>query len=104
VAGCSRVQTLTRGVQKQSARACSPTPSCTLANMVAVQADKNEIRVSIPTEGLSPESLTALPNWLRVEVAARRSRLTEAAAWQLAEEIKADWWVRNEARFPESKS
>jgi len=37
--------------------------------------------------------------WLRVESIARRSKLTDGAAWKLSEEIKADWWKQNSPRF-----
>ena len=30
-----------------------------------------------------------------------RRKLTEQAAWQLSEEIKADWWDKNKQRFVE---
>jgi hypothetical protein len=43
--------------------------------------------------------VNAFVNWLRVEAAARRSRLKESAAWKLSEEVKSDWWSRNESRF-----
>ena len=71
--------------------------------MIAVKARKNEILVSIPTEGMPEEAVTAFVNWLRMEATARRSRLTENAAWQLAEDVKADWWKANQARFTQRK-
>lgn len=69
-------------------------------SMIAVQADEHEIRVNISTEGMSPEAVRAFLNWLRVEAAARRSRLTDQAAWKLAEDVKAAWWPQNQSRFP----
>jgi len=69
-------------------------------SMIAVQADDREIRVNIPTEGMSAEAVRAFLNWLRVEAAARRSRLTDETAWKLAEEVKAAWWTQNQSRFP----
>jgi len=71
--------------------------------MVAVEADKHEIRVSIPTDGMPPEAVKALVSWLRAEFTARRSQLSDQAAWQVAEEVKADWWVKNQGRFTEPK-
>ena len=67
--------------------------------MIAVEANKNEIRVSIPTEGMPAEAVSAFVNWLRVEAAARRSRLTDETAWKLSEDIKSDWWKQNQSRF-----
>ena len=71
--------------------------------MVAVETDGHEIRVSIPTDGMSPEAVSAFVKWLRVELIARRSRLTDEAAWQISEDIKSDWWARNKVRFIERK-
>ena len=71
-------------------------------SMVAVHADKHEIRVSIPTEGMSAEEVSAFVAWLRVEGIIRRSRLTAEAAWQLSEDIKSEWWRDNEHRFPKA--
>jgi hypothetical protein len=45
--------------------------------MIAVEADNKEIRVNIPTEGMSAEAIRAFVDWLRVEAAARRGHLTE---------------------------
>jgi hypothetical protein len=63
--------------------------------MVAIETGEHEIRVSIPTDGMSPEAVSALVRWLRVEFAARRSKLTDNVAWQISEDIKADWWSKN---------
>jgi hypothetical protein len=67
--------------------------------MIAVETSEKTIRVSIPTDGMPAEAVNAFVDWLRVEAAARRSRLTENAAWKLSEEVKSDWWARNESRF-----
>jgi len=67
--------------------------------MVAVEADQHAIRLTIPTEGMPPEEVSLLINWLRAEVVARRSKLTDAAAHQLADEVNSGWWARNQARF-----
>ncbi|MGD0091726.1 MAG: hypothetical protein ABSE73_17565 [Planctomycetota bacterium] len=69
--------------------------------MITVEASKHEIRVHIPTGDMPPDATNAFVDWLRVEAAARRSRLTDAAARKLAEDLKADWWARNQGRFTE---
>jgi hypothetical protein len=71
--------------------------------MIAVVTDKNEIRVSIPTEGMGPEAVEVIVDWLRVEFAARRSKLMDETAWHMSEDIKAEWWAQNKARFIERK-
>lgn len=67
--------------------------------MVAIEADQHAIHLTIPTEGMPPEEVSLLVNWLRAEVVARRSKLTDAAARQLADEVNSGWWERNKARF-----
>ena len=69
--------------------------------MIDVKAENGVVHMSFPTEGMSPEQVDEFVTWLRVEAIARRSKLTEQAAWQFSEEIKADWWERNKQRFGE---
>ena len=68
--------------------------------MIAVAADEKEICVRIPTAEMSAEEVRSLVDWLRVEIILRQSRLTEDDAWKLSEELKADWWARNQHRCP----
>jgi hypothetical protein len=67
--------------------------------VIAVKADKDRVEITIPTEGLTPEQVNDFVSWLRVESIVQRSKLTEEAAWQLSEDIKADWWAKNKHRF-----
>jgi hypothetical protein len=52
---------------------------------------------------MSAESVRAFLDWLRVEAAARRSRLTDEAAWKLSEDIKSSWWSQNQSRFNDER-
>lgn len=70
--------------------------------MVTVEANEKEIRLTIPTEGMPREEVDLFVGWLRAEATARRSRLTEAQAHELAEQINADWWEKNKGRFVET--
>jgi hypothetical protein len=67
--------------------------------MITVEATEKEFQVTIPREIVDERSLDALLRWLEFDALARTSQMTEAQAGQLAEEIKADWWARNEHRF-----
>ena len=69
--------------------------------MIDVKAENGVVHLVFPTEGMSPEQVNDFVIWLRVEAIARRSKLTEQAAWELSEEIKADWWEKNKQRFGE---
>jgi hypothetical protein len=57
--------------------------------------------MTFSTDGMSPEQVNDFVTWLRAEGIARRSKLSEEAVWHLSEEIKADWWKRNQQRFGE---
>ncbi len=67
--------------------------------MVEVQSDNGVVRMVFPTDGLSPEQVDDFVTWLRVEGLARRSQLSEEAAWRLSDDIKAGWWEKNKTRF-----
>jgi hypothetical protein len=67
--------------------------------MIDVKADNGAVHLDFSTEGMSPEQVNDFVSWLRVEAIARRSKLTEESARQLSEDIKADWWRKNESRF-----
>jgi hypothetical protein len=69
--------------------------------MIDVKAENGVVHMSFPTEGMSPEQVDEFVTWLRVEAIARRSKLTEEAAWRLSEEVKTGWWEKNEQRFGE---
>lgn len=67
--------------------------------MVDVKAENGVVRLTFPTEGMSPEEVNDFVNWLRAEGIVSRSKLTEEAAWKLSEEIKSGWWENNKQRF-----
>ncbi len=68
-------------------------------HMIAVKAENNQVQVTIPTEGMTPEEVNDFVSWLRVEGIVRRSHLTPDAALQLSEDLKSEWWQANERRF-----
>lgn len=67
--------------------------------MVGVKTENGHVQLTLPTEGMTAQEVNEFVGWLRVEAIARRSRLTQDAAWTLAEDIKAGWWKANEGRF-----
>ncbi len=67
--------------------------------MITVEATETGMRVMIPSNEVPPERVNAFVDWLRLEAVARQSRLSEADADRLAEEIKSDWWTKNKDRF-----
>jgi len=67
--------------------------------MITVEKTDADLRVTIPKDALPPKRLQALLDWLRLEELAQHSRLTEADANRLADELKAGWWAANKDRF-----
>jgi hypothetical protein len=62
--------------------------------MVSVETVKDEIRVSIPTNGMSHSAVSALVGWLRAEVVGRhaeRLRLGEAQLRRAAAKHGLNW-------------
>ena len=72
-----------------------------IRRVIAVETSEKAIHVSIPTDGMPAEAVNAFVDWLRVEAAARRSRLTGDTAWKLSEDVKSGWWSQNRARLPQ---
>jgi hypothetical protein len=67
--------------------------------VIEVKAEQGMVHMTFPTDGMSADEVNDFVTWLRVESIARRSKLTEAAAWKLSENIKEDWWKQNSSRF-----
>ncbi|MCB1086540.1 MAG: hypothetical protein KDM63_05810 [Verrucomicrobiae bacterium] len=67
--------------------------------MISVETIDQQIHLTFPTDGMEPEEVNDFVRWLQAEAVARRSRLTEAEAAKLADEINRDWWQKNRERF-----
>lgn len=67
--------------------------------MITVSATEKEFHVTIPREAVDEQSLDIFLRWLEFDALARTSQMSEEQADQLGDEIKADWWARNKARF-----
>lgn len=67
--------------------------------MITVENPKTDVLVTIPKDAVPPKRLNALLDWLRLEEIVQRSRLTEADADRIADDIKAKWWAANKTRF-----
>jgi len=67
--------------------------------MITIEATGHQIRLTIPTDGMLPEQINDFVAWLQVEAIARRSKLTDEDAKNLADEVNRSWWERNQDRF-----
>ncbi len=67
--------------------------------MISVESTADTIHLHIPRAEVSDARLAQLLRGLRLETAVAGSRMTDAEADAMAEEMKADWWERNQHRF-----
>ena len=67
--------------------------------MISVETTADTIHLHIPRAEVSDARLAQLLRGLRLEAAIAGSQLTDADADAMAEEMRADWWARNEHRF-----
>ena len=91
-------------------------PAITFAAMITVEATENEFHLTISRDGVDERALATFIAWLRdestahslarrkgrsrsLEEIAASSRMTEAQADALADEIKGKWWAENRRRF-----
>lgn len=72
--------------------------------MITVEKTGTDMRVTIPKDAVPPKQLNAILDWLRLEEIVQHSRLSEADADRIADDIKAEWWAANKDRFiPQSE-
>ena len=67
--------------------------------MISVESTAEAIHLHIPRAEVSDVRLAQLLRGLRLEAAVAGNDLSDAVADAMAEEMKADWWARNQHRF-----
>ena len=67
--------------------------------MLKVARDKEDIIIRFSKNLLSPEEVERFIGRLEWEELARQNKMTEEDAWEISEQIKADWWDKNKDRF-----
>ena len=67
--------------------------------MITVETTDKAVKVTIPKDSVPPKQLNAFLDWLRLEEIVQHSRLTDADADRLGDQIKAEWWAANKDRF-----
>ena len=72
--------------------------------MITIESTADTIHVHIPRAGVSSERIDQILRSIRLESAVADSKLTDAAAEAMAEEMKADWWAKNHHRFTSGDS
>lgn len=68
-------------------------------NMGSIVSQGPNLILTIPREMLAEKEIQKILDLLRFYELVKKSTMTEAKAWQLSEEIKADWWQANKARI-----
>lgn len=67
------------------------------ATYTRLSTDDEQITLSIPKAWLDDIWLAKLMNWLELKRLAEHNQLTEADAFEMGEQAKADWWAKNQA-------
>ena len=67
--------------------------------MISVESTAETIHLHIPRAEVSDARLAQLLRGLRLEAAVAGNRMTDTEADAMAEEMKANWWTRNQDRF-----
>jgi len=67
--------------------------------MVQITFKDEEAILKFPKELVSSSYVQEFLERLRLEAILEKSQLTEEQAWELSEEIKAEWWKKNKDKF-----
>ena len=63
--------------------------------MITVYTDNREIRVKVPTLGMSPQDVVSFLKWLEVDASTRHGELVDGVTSELSEQVKSVWWAEN---------
>lgn len=63
--------------------------------MIKIEHKNNEILLSFPQYLVSSQYLQSVIERLELEAVAEKSTLSETDAWNLAEELKVEWWEKH---------
>ncbi len=69
--------------------------------MFNYQTTNTTVNLSFSKEFLSSSEVVKLIEILRIKELLSKSQMTEEQALQLDEELKEEWWQKNQARFLE---
>lgn len=67
--------------------------------MLAISNEQNNITISFSADELPAQDVEEIIELFKVEFLARQSRLSDAAAMTIAEEMKADWWQKHRSHI-----
>ena len=67
--------------------------------IIETKKTKDHLLISIPTDEISAEEIEEIISSLKTEFVLRKSEMTEEEAEALSEEIKSDWWEKNDSRI-----
>ena len=67
--------------------------------MIDVKVNKDNILIQIPKNMISNSYLEKFLERLEIEEIAEKNSMTEEQAWNLSEEIKENWYKKNEQKL-----
>jgi hypothetical protein len=67
--------------------------------LIEAERDEKKLTISIPIEGMKSEEVEELLSYIKFQVIAQRSKMTQAEADELADEVTSSWWKKNKDRI-----
>lgn len=67
--------------------------------MVEITFEKDEAILKFPKQFFSTDYVQKFLERLRLEAIVEKSMLTEEQAWELSEQLKQEWWQKNQAKL-----
>ncbi len=60
---------------------------------------KDKLLISIPTQNMKPEEIDEFLLFFKTEFTGRKSKMNLEQAEEISEDIKSNWWKKNESRI-----
>lgn len=70
-----------------------------MSDVFEARRDKNRLIISIPIDDMQTEEINNILAYLKLELIVRKSKMTQAQADELADEVAASWWEKNKDRI-----
>ena len=67
--------------------------------LIEAKRDEKRLTLSIPIEGMQREEIEEILDYLHLRTIARKSKLTQTQANELADDVTASWWEANKDRI-----
>ncbi len=70
-----------------------------MSSVLEARRDDKTLTISIPIEDMEIDEIDDILAYLKMELIVRKSKMTQAQADELADEVTASWWEKNKDRI-----